>query len=124
MTSAYEYDCTNTLGSESCSISREWCGDSVIQVDDNEECDDGNDISGDGCSSTCVLEEAAECGTSSGTSFRSTYRYVDPNRIFTNARYDAVVYDDGNGICIRGNDVDEAFDDTTNVMSYACRNTF
>ena len=35
------------------------CGNGV--VDDGEECDDGNTDSGDGCSSTCVLEQGACC---------------------------------------------------------------
>ncbi|AWV91385.1 hypothetical protein DN745_07980 [Bradymonas sediminis] len=30
------------------------CGDGIVQ--DNEACDDGNAISGDGCSSTCQVE--------------------------------------------------------------------
>ncbi len=29
------------------------CGDRVVQMDQSESCDDGNTISGDGCSSTC-----------------------------------------------------------------------
>jgi len=37
------------------------CGDGVTEGD--EECDDGNTASGDGCSSTCVIEPSA-CGNS------------------------------------------------------------
>ena len=33
------------------------CGDNV--VDANEECDDGNSMDGDGCSSLCLVEDAA-----------------------------------------------------------------
>jgi cysteine-rich repeat protein len=33
------------------------CGDGVLQPQDGEQCDDGNQVSGDGCSSTCQLEE-------------------------------------------------------------------
>lgn len=32
------------------------CGDSVIQAADGEQCDDGNLVSGDGCSSTCKTD--------------------------------------------------------------------
>ncbi len=35
------------------------CGDGV--VDSPEECDDGNTVSGDGCSSTCEVECQADC---------------------------------------------------------------
>jgi cysteine-rich repeat protein len=35
------------------------CGDHVIQADQGEQCDDGNAVSGDGCSSTCQLEGEA-----------------------------------------------------------------
>jgi cysteine-rich repeat protein len=32
------------------------CGDGILQSGCNEECDDGNNVSGDGCSATCQLE--------------------------------------------------------------------
>lgn len=35
--------------------SEHYCGDNILDVD--EECDDGNNISGDGCSATCELEQ-------------------------------------------------------------------
>ena len=35
------------------------CGNGVI--DDVEQCDDGNDLSGDGCSSICEIEDGWEC---------------------------------------------------------------
>ena len=35
------------------------CGNGNIQ--NNEECDDGNSISGDGCSSSCLVEAGYEC---------------------------------------------------------------
>jgi cysteine-rich repeat protein len=39
------------------SIAKAVCGDGIVDI--GEECDDGNTVDGDGCSSTCVLEE---CG--------------------------------------------------------------
>ncbi len=73
------------------------CGDGVIES--GEECDDGNTLSGDGCSSTCQLENtSALCAgvpTVSGTSIASvriasglahpvyvTAPTLDPNRLF------------------------------------------
>lgn len=35
------------------------CGDGII--DSGEECDDGNTVDGDGCSSTCTIETSWEC---------------------------------------------------------------
>ncbi|HMY20965.1 MAG TPA: DUF4215 domain-containing protein, partial [Polyangium sp.] len=32
------------------------CGDGKAQGPDGEQCDDGNTVSGDGCSSTCQME--------------------------------------------------------------------
>jgi cysteine-rich repeat protein len=36
------------------------CGDGVL--DNGEQCDDGNNISGDGCSASCSIETAGHCG--------------------------------------------------------------
>ena len=36
------------------------CGDGTLQVE-SEECDDGNNVDGDGCSSACVLENGFRC---------------------------------------------------------------
>ena len=38
------------------------CGDQV--VDAGEQCDDGNNVNGDGCSATCMIEVAPVCGNS------------------------------------------------------------
>jgi fibro-slime domain-containing protein len=37
------------------------CGDSIIETFANENCDDGNDVGGDGCSSACVIEPHWTC---------------------------------------------------------------
>src|SRR5690606_29522815 len=37
------------------------CGDGIILPTDDEECDDGNTVDGDGCSSTCTEEPGYEC---------------------------------------------------------------
>jgi cysteine-rich repeat protein len=41
------------------SVTLAYCGDGT--VDAIEECDDGNTVSGDGCSATCKLEEEQNC---------------------------------------------------------------
>ena len=35
------------------------CGNGIVE---REQCDDSNTLPGDGCSATCTIEEAAECG--------------------------------------------------------------
>ena len=32
-----------------------FCGDNMIRDESDEECDDGNQINGDGCSPDCLL---------------------------------------------------------------------
>lgn len=36
------------------------CGNGILEA--GEQCDDGNTVSGDGCSSTCQIEAASSCG--------------------------------------------------------------
>lgn len=45
------------------------CGDGTVQPERGETCDDGNTVSGDGCSRTCVAGQAPR----GGTSFASTH---------------------------------------------------
>lgn len=42
------------------------CGNDILEVEIGEECDDGNTESGDGCSSTCQIEEEEEEAPSGG----------------------------------------------------------
>ncbi|MCL2824334.1 MAG: DUF4215 domain-containing protein, partial [Polyangiaceae bacterium] len=37
------------------------CGNGVLEPEDGEECDDGNSVSGDGCSSGCKIEDEYVC---------------------------------------------------------------
>jgi len=39
-----------------------YCGDGNIDVDEGEQCDDGNTDNGDGCDSECNPEQEIECG--------------------------------------------------------------
>ena len=49
-------ECAGTSESVPCTF----CGDGVVQAANGEECDDGNDIDGDGCDSACA-DEAVMC---------------------------------------------------------------
>lgn len=40
------------------------CGDGLLIRDLNEACDDGNVLSGDGCSATCIIETGFSCAGS------------------------------------------------------------
>jgi fibro-slime domain-containing protein len=44
-------------------MKKPYCGDGILQAYLGEECDDGNMVSGDGCSSTCTLEPGWVCAT-------------------------------------------------------------
>jgi cysteine-rich repeat protein len=46
-----------TCGLRACSAGYKQCLDSILQA--GEECDDGNQIPNDGCSSNCKLESSA-----------------------------------------------------------------
>jgi fibro-slime domain-containing protein len=37
------------------------CGDGILLATDTDECDDGNTVSGDGCSATCKVEAGYSC---------------------------------------------------------------
>ena len=38
------------------SVASAFCGDTIVDVEFGEECDDGNDVDGDGCSVDCQTE--------------------------------------------------------------------
>jgi cysteine-rich repeat protein len=42
------------------------CGDGKLHVNNGETCDDGNNISGDGCSATCLIETHFTCTGGAG----------------------------------------------------------
>lgn len=50
-------DLPNASCRTDCSLSR--CGDQVVDGVRNEQCDDGNATSGDGCSASCAIEQLA-----------------------------------------------------------------
>jgi uncharacterized repeat protein (TIGR01451 family) len=72
-----------------------YCGDGIKQS--NEQCDDHNNLNGDGCSSTCTIEESKECILQLSKSTDKSN--VKPGDIVTfTLRYKNV----GNGDCTGG----------------------
>ena len=53
-------ECKQYYAMDAAFVCQEICGDGVIV---NAECDDGNTVSGDGCSSTCMLQPGFDCIT-------------------------------------------------------------
>jgi len=43
-------------------VSQELCGDGILEYSNGEQCDDGNQTSGDGCSNKCRFEANYPCG--------------------------------------------------------------
>ncbi len=63
------------------------CGDKLILL--NEDCDDGNAVSGDGCSSVCKVETGFNCNRGQP----STCRYACGDGVIASGKEDC---DDGN----------------------------
>jgi len=55
------YICLGNAGELSVCESLPVCGTGVREWNKGEACDDGNEFSGDGCSSTCTLEPDYTC---------------------------------------------------------------
>jgi fibro-slime domain-containing protein len=55
-TNASNYQLTLNNFNATRSVCKSLCGDGIVQTDQGEECDDGNTVSNDGCSSTCKSE--------------------------------------------------------------------
>jgi len=65
---------TSTAGrycSSDCLSWGPYCGDGVLQARFSEECDDGNNISGDYCSASCTVEDLSSSSTPSRPPFGS-----------------------------------------------------
>lgn len=71
-------DTSCTVCSSSCKSingSTSYCGDGATDVSNNEECDDGNLISNDGCSSVCVPDTAVFAKYYGGIKTYGSYAY-------------------------------------------------
>lgn len=56
VTLRFETSLLTSYGTYQFMIERAACGDSIIDAGLNEDCDDGNQLNGDGCSSSCFFE--------------------------------------------------------------------
>jgi cysteine-rich repeat protein len=54
------------------------CGDGKLSPSNNEQCDDGNDIKGDGCDDACVIEINSACSYKSNDNVTSWSQEVSP----------------------------------------------
>ena len=86
------------------------CGNNVVE--DLEECDDGNVIDGDGCSSLCLIEEEPECCTNDDCDDD----YNSENYCIGNEVY----YDSHNFYCLAGECVEEVFSNYVDTCVYDC----
>jgi len=53
----YAYNAADRFCNSTCSGWAPYCGDGILQTEYDEECDDGNNVSGDGCDAVCETEE-------------------------------------------------------------------
>lgn len=83
------WSCTtgNTTTASTCA---DICGDGItINLNDSSYCDDGNNVGGDGCSSTCTVERGYSC---TGGSLSSADQCVYVRRTLSNlSGYEQVV---------------------------------
>ncbi len=54
----YAYNALDRYCNTACDGWAPYCGDGIIQSDYGEKCDDGNNVSGDGCNAVCQTEQA------------------------------------------------------------------
>ena len=79
----YGYTC---LGEPSvCTLDEILCGNGVINISEGEECDDGNEIIGDGCSNSCQIEAGYSCVGTPSDCMNEIIIFVSSN-----------IFDDGN----------------------------
>ena len=71
------------------------CPNNVLELP-SEECDDGNTKDGDGCSSTCTIEQAFTCITTPWRTSECRHYDIDLNRFDNTTRNRSVVIFHGN----------------------------
>ncbi|MEK9157504.1 MAG: DUF4215 domain-containing protein, partial [Patescibacteria group bacterium] len=87
------------------------CGDSYLETDEGEECEDGNVTSGDGCSSSCLREGGGEeCGNSTVDVFEDC---DDGNTISGDGCSSACLAEGSSAIGATCGNSDIAYDTTT-----------
>ena len=62
---------TMMLVNATCGVACQWtrCGNGILEM--NEECDDGNNLNGDGCNSLCMIEACGDGNIDSGSICRT-----------------------------------------------------
>jgi cysteine-rich repeat protein len=86
---------TNSGGDIQTTSTPSGCGDGKVSADNNEECDDGNQADGDGCSSSCTLEFCCinyECVKSNGSNCAGKTFYTDESSCATSNECDCEKY--------------------------------
>mmetsp|Transcript_31692 Transcript_31692/g.48525 ORF Transcript_31692/g.48525 Transcript_31692/m.48525 type:complete len:272 (+) Transcript_31692:913-1728(+) len=83
------YSCTTVEGATSvCSYI--YCGDGKVDADQNEECDDGNTVDNDGCTS-CLKDNGYDCTTLSDGSSDCTNQCGD-GEVYIQSRDGSVIF--------------------------------
>ena len=84
----YAYNAQDKYCNVDCDGWAPYCGDSVLQSDYGEECDDGNNVSGDGCDAVCKEENIAPPSGGGGGGYISSQktRVVIKGRAYPGAR--------------------------------------
>ncbi|MBK9035747.1 MAG: tandem-95 repeat protein [Myxococcales bacterium] len=79
-----------------CELDASPCGDGTLQAAVGEACDDGNTVSGDGCSSTCQIEAGAVCsGTAPTTCAKLVINEIDYDQAGTDTAEFVEIYNAG-----------------------------
>lgn len=65
----YAYNARDRFCNTSCSGWAQYCGDGILQARYQEECDDNNNVSGDGCNAICKTEPSLPPPVSGGSSY-------------------------------------------------------
>ncbi|MEZ4287734.1 MAG: BspA family leucine-rich repeat surface protein [Polyangiales bacterium] len=112
--------CDATAGAPGICEAADVCGNSVLEV--AEACDDGNVVDGDGCSSSCLLENGENCTDSTQCVSGQCDVGVTDVCTSSSACGDGII-DDGEG-CDDGNtDADDGCSDTCEVEGgFVCVN--
>jgi cysteine-rich repeat protein len=74
----YAFNAKDRNCNTSCNGWAPYCGDHIIQTVYDEQCDDGNNINGDGCSSICLIETPAPTNPPSGGGGGGGGGYIPP----------------------------------------------
>src|SRR5262245_53646692 len=77
------------------------CGDGVVSPSNGEACDDGNQVSGDGCSATCTIEDCGNGQLDPGEACDEGWQQNGHGLVGCCTSGCALIDMDGDGICDR-----------------------